>query len=168
MIPGLLPPTESGPRAMIIVASLFLTLATVSVLLRFYVRLRMLKSWGLDDWAMMITLLFYAAECSMLITIAKIEQSGLTLNNAEMITLVTSSHSRSISKTDSNQAGSSRAITLHRLNRHPQSLPLNLLPPLSSRSLGALHHLHQHRHLRGLCRGHHQPHHVQLRRSLQA
>lgn len=49
-------PKPRGPRAMLGVTSAFLFLATACVLLRAWVKLKMLRSWGWDDWAMAVTL----------------------------------------------------------------------------------------------------------------
>lgn len=46
---------EDRSHEVLAVAVLFLTLTWITVLLRVYVRAGMLKSWGLDDWMMLVT-----------------------------------------------------------------------------------------------------------------
>jgi len=56
VLAGTIPPTKNGPRALIAVCATLLPLATLLVGLRVWVRLRILKSWGWDDWAILASL----------------------------------------------------------------------------------------------------------------
>ncbi|KAF1345722.1 hypothetical protein BDV97DRAFT_27127 [Delphinella strobiligena] len=87
--PVIVPPKESGPLAMIGIASILLSLAVFFVAARMYVRTRMTKNtWGWDDWAILVTLAFYIAECGILFNIAHLERSGLSFSNAKKIALL--------------------------------------------------------------------------------
>lgn len=128
MFADLTPPTRSGPISMIAVAAVLLPLATISVLLRAWVRLNILRSWGRDDWAIIATLGLFAAECGVLIKIAMIESQGITLAGGETIALVSSqlsflfhSHNHHIRQvlTKGHQARTYRTISLRCRHNHP-------------------------------------------------
>ncbi|KAL4803035.1 hypothetical protein BDV18DRAFT_146147 [Aspergillus unguis] len=49
------------------VAAAFLTLASIAVILRCYVRVRIIKGFGWDDWVMLLAMLFYVMFCGCMI-----------------------------------------------------------------------------------------------------
>ncbi|KAL1297727.1 hypothetical protein AAFC00_006268 [Neodothiora populina] len=86
---ALVPPAPSRPRIMTGVACTFLPLACISLALRIWVKVKMLRSWGWDDWWAVATLGSYAAECGVLITMAKLEQDGVQiLYNSKLIAVL--------------------------------------------------------------------------------
>ncbi|TIA04513.1 hypothetical protein D6C83_08850, partial [Aureobasidium pullulans] len=66
-----------GPRTvvMLIVATVFLILTWISFALRVYVRAIMIRSFGKDDWTMLLTLCLFTTCCGLLISIERLEQS---------------------------------------------------------------------------------------------
>jgi hypothetical protein len=66
-----------GPRTavMLVVAATFLIISWISFTLRVYVRTIVIRSWGWDDWTMLLTICLSTTCCSLLICIERIEQS---------------------------------------------------------------------------------------------
>jgi hypothetical protein len=66
-----------GPRTtvMLIVAVVFLIICWTSFALRVYVRAILIRSFGWDDWSMLLTICLSTTCCSLLICIERIEQS---------------------------------------------------------------------------------------------
>ena len=64
-----------GPRTtvMLIVAVVFLILSWISFALRVYVRAILLRSFGWDDWTMLLTICLSTTCCSLLMCIERIE-----------------------------------------------------------------------------------------------
>jgi len=64
-----------GPRTvvMLIVAVVFLILSWTSFALRVYVRAILLRSFGWDDWTMLLTICLSTTCCSLLMCIERIE-----------------------------------------------------------------------------------------------
>lgn len=64
-----------GPRTvvMMIVAVVFLILSWISFALRVYVRAILLRSFGWDDWLMLLTICLSTTCCSLLMCIERIE-----------------------------------------------------------------------------------------------
>lgn len=64
-----------GPRTvvMLIVAVVFLILTWISFALRVYVRAILLRSFGWDDWIMLLTICLSTTCCSLLMCIERIE-----------------------------------------------------------------------------------------------
>lgn len=64
-----------GPRTvvMLIVAVVFLILSWISFALRVYVRAILIRSFGWDDWLMLLTICLSTTCCSLLMCIERIE-----------------------------------------------------------------------------------------------
>ncbi|KAG9963405.1 hypothetical protein KCU61_g3758, partial [Aureobasidium melanogenum] len=69
---------ELGPRTvvMLVIGVFFLVVSWISFALRVYVRAFLIRSFGKDDWMMLITVCLFTICCSLLIAIEQIEQSG--------------------------------------------------------------------------------------------
>lgn len=59
-------PNEYNGAEVVIVAIVFLALTTITVLLRFYVRIFITKSFSPDDWLMLVSQVSYANPVSEL------------------------------------------------------------------------------------------------------
>jgi hypothetical protein len=62
--------------SMLVVSVVFLVLAWVSFALRVYVRAKMIRSFGKDDWMMLLTLGLFTTSCGLLIAIERLETGG--------------------------------------------------------------------------------------------
>ncbi|KAG9645928.1 hypothetical protein KCU64_g10726, partial [Aureobasidium melanogenum] len=67
-----------GPRTvvMLVMGVFFLVVSWISFALRVYVRGFLIRSFGKDDWMMLITVCLFTICCSLLIAIEQIEQSS--------------------------------------------------------------------------------------------
>lgn len=67
-----------GPRTivMLVMGVFFLIVSWISFALRVYVRALLIRSFGKDDWMMLITVCLFTICCSLLIAIEHIEQTS--------------------------------------------------------------------------------------------
>lgn len=67
-----------GPRTvvMLVIGVFFLVVTWISFALRVYVRAILIRSFGKDDWMMLVTVCLSTICCGLLIEIERIEQSS--------------------------------------------------------------------------------------------
>ncbi|GAB7347255.1 hypothetical protein MBLNU459_g3349t1 [Dothideomycetes sp. NU459] len=77
------PKVGNGETAMVGIGAAFLAVTWFTVSLRVWVRTKMIKCWGWDDWTILMALAFYTAEVAVLFRMAVIEKEPLNLVTAE-------------------------------------------------------------------------------------
>ena len=140
----------SVPQSLFSGTVAILTIAWFSVVLRVYVRSVMMRSFGWDDWTIMLAIAAFTVQCAYIIKAAQMEMQPTKYNNvaglSELVTVCDRSNPNH-ADTDLNSTGHHCLQWILRNHRCLlENLVGSLFPTHHCRTVATYGHLHLHGH----------------------